>query len=183
MPLHVILVALLRATDKPFENTLLVTDDTEFVAAAREHWTSVWDTAEEFPLRTPARSLVHESLETELGPTVEADFRTMLDALNTARGENNGLDEVVVSLLAAAKNEQLLYDISKWGEDAGVASKATFSRTKNRLEEHGLIDTEKVPIDVGRPRMRLVLGDERLREADADDLASAAQGVLSTARG
>ncbi len=29
----------------------------------------------------------------------------------------------------------------------------------------GLIDTEKVPIDVGRPRLRLKIGDERLQEA------------------
>lgn len=77
----------------------------------------------------------------------------MLGALDTARGED-GFDEVVVSLLAAAKHGQLLYDISKLGEDVDVASKATFSRTKTTLEERGLIATEKVPIDVGRPRLR-----------------------------
>ena len=190
----------LRTTDEGFENTLLitnesviaivpagqlvaglVTNDAEFVANTRERWTNRWDTAEEFPLRTPARSRVEESLETEFGPDVASDFRSMLGALDTARGDDNGFDEVVVSLLAAAKNEELLYDISKWGEDAGVASKATFSRTKTRLEERGLIATEKVPIDVGRPRLRLLLGDERLQGADADELVSVAQGTLSAA--
>jgi predicted transcriptional regulator len=87
-----------------------------------------------------------------------------------------------VSLLAAAKHEELLYDISTWGEEVGMASKATFSRTKNQLEERGLIATEKVPIDVGRPRQRLLLGDERLRGAAAAELASAAQSLLSTAK-
>ena len=77
-------------------------------------------------------------------------------------------------------HELQLYDISRWGEDTGVASKATFSRTKTRLEDRGLIDTTKVPIDVGRPRLRLLLGDERLQEADIDDLASVAQELLST---
>jgi predicted transcriptional regulator len=85
---------------------------------------------------------------------------------------------VTISLLVAARNEVLLYDISKWGEDIGIASKATFSRTKTRLEDLGLIDTEKVPIDVGRPRLRLKLGDDRLREADADQLADVAQSLL-----
>ncbi|PWG73380.1 hypothetical protein DF186_23370, partial [Enterococcus hirae] len=79
------------------------------------------------------------------------------------------------SLLVAAKNDVLLYDISKWGEDVGIASKATFSRTKTKLEDMGLIDTEKVPIDVGRPRLRLKLGDDRLRDANTDQLAGVAQ--------
>lgn len=191
----------LRATDDPFKNVLvvteeqvvsvvpvgervagLVTDDTEFSESAREHWESVWETAEEFNLRTPSRARVEESLATAFDPGVESDFRTMLGVLSTARGDEDGLDEVVVGLLAAAKHEELLYDISKWGEDTGVASRATFSRTKNQLEEMGLIATKKVPIDVGRPRLRLLLGDERLRGVDADELVSAAQSVFSTAR-
>ena len=190
----------LRTTDELFENTLLVTeksvvavveagervaglvtDDTEFVAAARERWSNAWEGADEFSLRTPARSHVEESLETEFGPDVVSDFRMMLGTLDTAHGDGDGFDEVVVSLLAAAKHEQLQYEISKWGEDVGVASKATFSRTKTMLEECGLIDTEKVPIDVGRPRLRLLLGDERLHDADADELVGVAQGLLSAA--
>jgi predicted transcriptional regulator len=91
------------------------------------------------------------------------------------------LDEVGLSLLVAAKHEQLLYDISRWGEDTGVASKATFSRTKTHLEEQGLIETEKVPIDVGRPRLRLILGNERLREAGTEELSSVARELLSAA--
>jgi len=43
----------------------------------------------------------------------------------------------------------------------------------------GLIDTEKVPIDVGRPRLRLMLGDERLNDADSDELATVAQSLLA----
>jgi septum formation topological specificity factor MinE len=44
-----------------------------------------------------------------------------------------------------------------------------------------LIKTEKVPIDAGRPRLRLVLGEERLREADAEELASVARELLAAA--
>ncbi|MFB6186598.1 MAG: DUF5821 family protein, partial [Halobacteriaceae archaeon] len=84
------------------------------------------------------------------------------------------------SLLVAAKNDVLLYNISKWGEDSGLASKATFSRTKSRLEEQGLIDTEKVPIDVGRPRLKLRLADPRLEEASPSELANVAQSVLAS---
>jgi hypothetical protein len=34
---------------------------------------------------------------------------------------------------------------------------------------------------VGRPRLRLMVGDERLRDADAAELSSVAQSVLAQA--
>lgn len=161
----------------------LTTDDAEFVADAREYWRENWERGGEFDLRTPARSRVVESLTAEFGPEVEADFRTMVDAVRTARGDgSDGLDEVGASLLAAAKHEALLYDVSKWGEEVGLASKATFSRMKTTLEERGLIETEKVPIDVGRPRLRLLLADDRFEGASAEEIASGAHGSLSRTR-
>ncbi|WP_435078806.1 transcriptional regulator TbsP [Halococcus sp. AFM35] len=156
----------------------LVTNDEKFVEAVRERWTTVWDESEEFDLRTPAYSRMLESLDEEFGSDVETDFRTVLES---AEETDDELDEVDLSLLVAAKHEQLLYDISTWAEDAGIASRATFSRKKTHLEEQGLLETEKVPIDVGRPRLRLLLGDERLREADAEELPSVVRELLSAA--
>ena len=156
----------------------LTTDDGEFVDSAREAYDERWDAAEPFHLRTPPITRVRETLAADIGEETRADFDAVLAELDTARGNGNGLDEVTISLLVAAKNEVLLYDISKWGEDVGIASKATFSRTKTRLEDMGLIATEKVPIDVGRPRLRLQLGDDRLREADSSDLATVGQDLL-----
>ena len=157
----------------------LTTDDSEFVDDAYSHYMDLVDSAEEFSLRTPPISQVRETLESDIGPEAATDFDAVLASLQTARGDGDGLDEVTISLLVAAKNGELLYDISKWGEDIGLASKATFSRTKTKLEDMGLIDTEKVPIDVGRPRLRLMLGDDRLADADADQLANVAQSILS----
>ncbi|MFB6111477.1 MAG: transcriptional regulator TbsP [Halobacteriaceae archaeon] len=157
----------------------IATTDSAYVADARAAADRIWDDAEQFNLRTPPMSRVRATLSDDVGANVEGDFEAMLASMETARGDGEGLDEVTVSLLAAAKNEELLYDISRWGEDAGVASKATFSRTKTQLEEAGLITTEKVPIDVGRPRLRLQLADDRLRDASPDELASVAQSVLA----
>ena len=158
----------------------LGTDDGEFVANANERSEERWEASSSYSLRTPPLSRIRETMAEAFDPGVRDDFDAVLASLDTARGDGDGLDEVTISLLVAAKNEELLYDISKWGEDTGVASKATFSRTKTRLEEMGLLDTTKVPIDVGRPRLRLLLGDERLSEADADELAAVATGILST---
>ncbi|SHH37505.1 transcriptional regulator TbsP [Halobaculum gomorrense] len=157
----------------------LAADDDSFAADAYETYHGRWADATAFNLRTPALSRVRSTLDEDIGEPVRADFDAVLASLETARGDGDGLDEVTISLLVAAKNDVLLYDISKWGEDIGIASKATFSRTKTHLEDLGLIDTEKVPIDVGRPRLRLKLGDDRLREADIDELASVAHRLLN----
>jgi hypothetical protein len=169
-------VAVVRGADRVAG---LVTDDGDFVADANARFSSAWENAEPYTLRTPSIDRVRETLEAELGEATADDFDAVLSSLDAARGDGEGIDEVTASLLVAAKNEDLLYDVSRWGEDVGIASKATFSRTKTRMEEQGLIDTEKVPIDVGRPRLRLRLADDRLREADVDRLADVAASMLS----
>ena len=169
----------LRTIEEAPENSLLVTDDDGFVEDTYETYVGHWEDASSFNLRTPPITAVRDTLSEEISPEAEGDFTAILDSLETARGDGDGLDEVTISLLVAAKNEALLYDISKWGEDVGIASKATFSRTKTKLEDMGLIDTEKVPIDVGRPRLRLKIGDDRLREATNGQLATVAQSILN----
>ncbi|CAI49393.1 uncharacterized protein NP_2604A [Natronomonas pharaonis DSM 2160] len=156
----------------------LTTDDEAFIDSAYQRITGEWADAENFNLRTPSLIRVRETLTDELGESTRENFDAVLDALETARGDGEGLDEVTISLLVAAKNEDLLYDISKWGEDVGIASKATFSRTKTRMEDNGILGTEKVPIDVGRPRLRLKLGDDNLRGADIGSLVESTQSML-----
>ncbi|UWG50246.1 Uncharacterized protein AArcCO_0929 [Halalkaliarchaeum sp. AArc-CO] len=157
----------------------LVTEDRDFVDAVVAAYDEVWAAAEPYNLRTPAISHVRETLAAEIGEATRDDFDAVLGALETARGNGDGLDEVTISLIVAAKNDVLLYDISKWGEDVGIASKATFSRTKTYLEDVGAIDTEKVPIDVGRPRLRLKLGDGRLVGVAPEELASVTMELLA----
>lgn len=150
----------------------LGTDDPEFVDAVRETYGAQWDPAATFDLRTPPLSRVRETLGAEIGQDVRADFDAALEALDHARDAATEFDEVTLTLLVAAHNDVLLYDISKWGEDVGIASKATFSRTKTTLEDEGLIRTEKVPIDVGRPRLRLKLDEDRFGEVTPAELAA-----------
>ena len=169
-------LALVEAGDRI---AALTTEDDEFVEQARQTYNQQWEVAEPFHLRTPPISRIRETLAADISEQVQADFDAVLGSLGSARGNGDSPDEVTISLLVAAKNEVLLYDISKWGEDVGIASKATFSRTKTKLEDNGLIATEKVPIDVGRPRLRLQLGDDRLREAAASDLAAISQELLA----
>ena len=156
----------------------LVTEEAAFVSDANQRFDGAWAGAEAHDLRTPSLARVRDTLEAELGEPTAEDFDAALSALG-AVSDDAGLDEVTVSLLVAARNGDLLYDISRWGEDVGIASKATFSRTKTRMEDAGVVETEKVPIDVGRPRLRLRLGDERLDVEDAGELARVARSMLA----
>ncbi|GAA0253833.1 transcriptional regulator TbsP [Haladaptatus pallidirubidus] len=149
------------------ELTGLHSTDEAFVENVRTTFMDEWETGDEFTVRMPPLSRVQETLSDEFGDDVKDDFMMMLESVETVPGEDDDLDVVTIALLVAANNNELLYDISKWGEDTGVASKATFSRTKTRLEDRDLIDTEKVPIDVGRPRLRLVLMADNLEDVDS----------------
>jgi len=76
----------------------------------------------------------------------------------------NTIDMVAVLLLAAAINEELFFDVVVWGEHTRLASKATFSRRKDFLENLGVIYEENVRAPFGRPRIRLKLNDEKFKE-------------------
>ena len=155
----------------------LTTDDGAFIEDANDRFSAAWASADPYNLRTPPLTRVRATLESELGASTAEDFDAVFAAVEADDGE---IDEVTVSLLVAARNGDLLYDISKWGEDIGIASKATFSRTKTRLEELGLVETEKVPIDVGRPRLRLRIADDRLETDDDAEFARAARSMLQS---
>jgi len=155
------------------------TDDREMVEDAKNAFESMWEGGDEFTIRTPPASEVMRTLREDIGEQTQKDFAGILDALEKAKGGGNGLNEITVALLAAARNEVLLYDISKWGEDSGVASKATFSRKKTEMEDNGLIDTENVPIDIGRPRLRLKFADESLQDASLEEVAEVAKEAMS----
>jgi hypothetical protein len=185
-----------RAPDGPADGPLVITDsvvasivpagervaglttaDEAFVADVRERYADAWTDAEPFVLGVPPLSRIRATLAAELGPGLRADFDAALAAETVRRSDD--LDETALVLLLAARNEVLLYDLGRWGEDVGFASRATFSRIKTRFEAAGLLDTEKVPIDVGRPRLRLLLGDERLRGVEPGALVGVARTLLS----
>ncbi|WP_266081692.1 transcriptional regulator TbsP [Haladaptatus caseinilyticus] len=156
----------------------LRTEDEDLVETAHETMMPVWENSEKFSFRTPALSEIEESLDDEIGLETKDDFMKVIESRDEIRGSGN-LDEVSICLLIAAKNRVLLYDISRWGEDVGVASKATFSRAKTQLQDLGVIDTEKVPIDVGRPRLRLKLADESQDDMDADEMVEEIEHNIS----
>lgn len=177
----------LRVLDEAVNATLLVTpeavyavvdgsetvgalgsDREPFVSDVRETYDERFTDADEFDLRRPALSDALETLGESLGEPVAEEFERALAGANRVVG----LDAVVgLLVVVTARQDGLLYDLSQWSENVGLASKATVSRRKTRLEDTGLIETEKQPVDVGRPRLRLVVDpDSELAEATPEEL-------------
>ena len=139
--------------------------------------TDRWDEAAAFDLETFARSRFLDGLEEAFGPAFREDFERGLAAPGT-RGSND-VDPVDLLVLFAAKHGEQSYELNRWGESFGVASVGKFSQSKRKLEDVGLIDAEKVESgSVGRPRQRLVLGQDALVDADPEELVAAMQSVV-----
>ncbi len=149
----------------------VATDDESFVSSVRAAYEEWWSGAEPFEVRTPARSRLRDSLvaDENLGEPVWEDFAAMLRQVEV---HGVDVDEVSLAVVAAARNERQLYHLSRWGEEVGLASKATFSRMKSQLEERGVVETVRVPVEVGRPRQRLTLPED-LADADVAALVDA----------
>lgn len=127
-----------------------------------------------YDLRTPGVTRIQATMNEEIGEEYTRDFESVFETIQTTRGAADGFDEVHVLLLLAAKHNVLFYDLSRWGEDVGIASKSTFSRRKSDLEDQGILSVAKVPREVGRPRHRLCLAEDELETVDPLELTSIA---------
>ncbi|WP_336134333.1 transcriptional regulator TbsP domain-containing protein [Natronomonas amylolytica] len=156
--------------------TVLTTDDEAFVTGTGESLEQQYADAAEVSFRTPAYSGMLDQLGDDLGSEMRADVETALGQAAATRSDETSVDPVRLSILMGAKNEVQFYELGNWGESTGVGSKAKFSREKRQLEDVGLIDTEKIPKDIGRPRQRLVLGKD-VDDVDATELLSLAESV------
>lgn len=177
-----------RTLPDQYGDTVVVGPDTTFalatggdaaagIAAAADTgaetlWTEydrLFDEAETMGLRVPGRTALLDDAAETLGE----ELATSLAAAATAADDGDGgdlTDGISLLVLIGAAHGRQFYTLGSWAEDAGVASKATVSRAKQRLEDAGLVETEKVPADVGRPRQRLRLTDESLANANGQRL-------------
>lgn len=144
------------AFDDRLVTTLSADVDRAFVEEARSAYLTRWEALEDLRLRTPPYAHILETIESALGERVRADVEAVFEH---AAATGIDVDPVQVCLLMGARNDVQFYELGLWGESEGLASRAKFSREKQQLESAGLVDTEKIPADVGRPRQRLVLPD------------------------
>ncbi|WP_435143633.1 transcriptional regulator TbsP domain-containing protein [Halobaculum sp. P14] len=160
------------------EDVALESDDGGAVAAARDALEATARDTDPYEFSAPAYAAMLDRLGRDVDEGARADAEAVLDADVRIRRSAGDLDEVDLFILLAARNDAQLYTLSGWAEAVGIASRATISVRKRRLEDSGLVATEKVPTDVGRPRQQLTLGDDDLRDATPTDVVRTARGVL-----
>ena len=123
-----------------------------------EEFDEIFNKSENLNLAVPSWKELLEGLAEATSSSTAAEFESLVEA---ATPENlDSLDEISLALIAAARTGALQYDISNWGEEVNIGSKATFSRRKSSLVDDGIITTESVQMDIGRPRDRLLIPDE-----------------------
>jgi hypothetical protein len=119
--------------------------------------------ANDFDFRAPDYQEVIAHFEAE----VSEEFTEFLDeTFSHIKQDNSNSNPVrlatIAVLLAGAAKEKLHYNIGTASEHSSLASKASISRRKTKLEHRGVISTEKVHQEVGRPRQRLVWDTETI---------------------
>lgn len=165
-------------TNLPTETVGVATAEADAIAAVTEGFDARWEAADVYERESPTYSELVASIGEAFDEATAEDLETAI-ATPGVRGLEDNLDLVDLLVLLAARHRHQLYDLTNWGSEAGVASVGTFSQAKRRLEDIGLVDTETVHSgDVGRPRQRLVIGNEDLLDASVEELVAAAQSVL-----
>jgi len=144
---------------------LVPVTDEESIRELGSDFKSIYTDGNDVSTDVPPWDELLTQLEEIVGRETRGEYRRLVSAATLSTRDS--IDEVAVALIAAARAGALNYEISSWGEEMNVGSKATFSRRKKELEEQGLIVTERVPVDVGRPRQRLLI-DSTAPEPDLD---------------
>ncbi|ESP88065.1 transcriptional regulator TbsP domain-containing protein [Candidatus Halobonum tyrrellensis] len=151
--------------------------DGETVDAVRRANEERWAAGAPFPLDAPPRSRLVDSLRAER-PDAGATLAGALDAVETLRGDDP-LDPVLLCTLVGARHGMLSMDLGEWAGDVDFSSRTEIARAKNRLVDAGLVETQRVPQGVGRPRQRLVLAADALTELPPAEFVAAARARLA----
>lgn len=121
----------------------------------RDRYEAVVDAAPTNRLRTPSRHRIYGAFVDRCESSVAADVIRLLDAAPDLSGDDV-VDPRVRAYVVGARHGVLDHDLRRACEDAGLGSPSTFTRVKRQLIDAELVDTERVPQPVGRPRERVV---------------------------
>ncbi|WP_435064761.1 transcriptional regulator TbsP domain-containing protein [Halobaculum sp. EA56] len=149
------------AADGGFRDVAAADDSVyEAVAAAYE---TEWEDADGYDFETPGRSTLVESFG-DRWPEAVGTLAGLFEAAESLPADDP-LGPVTACTLVAARHRVLTMRLGEWAEEVGFSSRTEIARAKARLVDAGLVDTEREPVGVGRPRHRLVVADDRLADA------------------
>lgn len=157
-----------------FRQIVLETANKDSIEENTEAFSQLFEGASTVELRQPPYTELVNELEERFDGAVRADFEEGLQAASDSDLPSLSLHPSAIGILVGALHELQFYEVGRWGEDTRMASKATFSRMKQRLEEVDVIEVESVQRQVGRPRHRLLAGEELEEAHDMRDMVEEA---------
>lgn len=155
--------------------TITAVDD-RIVDAFRAKYDEFWAAGTGYDPRAPGWGRLLQRAEAELSAAFAAAYAEAVRSGRPLRWSDEP-DPLGVALLVAGRQGAMLHDLSGWADDVCLASPSSCSRTKQRLVDADLLDTERVPQGVGRPRQRLVAGDA-IADVPLGDVVPVAQSEL-----
>lgn len=151
--------------------TVMPMDADPMVEEFHEVYEPVWESAERFSTRAPPRQALYEEGREQLSEAFSSQLRRAIEHASTLEWHGSPTP-VGLALAVAARTDAHHYDLCTWAEESGFTSRSTVARRKQRLEETGVLEVEPVPQERGRPRQRLLVGDARVADADAEELVA-----------
>lgn len=159
------------------ETTTMAAEDAELVGALRRKYADRWSDATPLDHRSPPLGRFERTVERELSEEAAGDLRAAVRGADRLRwGERP--DPTDLLLLVAARHGTEFHAATAVAESTGLASRSSCSRAKQRLEKAGLVETERIPQGVGRPRQRLVSGAAWLTDTPGEELVHTAREQL-----
>lgn len=151
----------------------LAVEEEGFRSSVAETYERQWTASRPAEVPAPARSRLLRTFA-DAFPEAAETLAAVLSAEPSV--ERDGpLDPVTAVTLVAARHRVQTLELSEWAEGLGFSSRTELSRVTNRLEERGLIATERVPHGVGRPRQRLGVARDALADCPPSEFVAVAR--------
>ncbi|MEZ3115571.1 DUF5821 family protein [Halobaculum sp. MBLA0147] len=138
----------------------------------RERYGRVWATATSVAAPLPPLS-TFVSTFADAFPGAARTLLAVVDAETLRRDEP--FDPITTVLVVAARHELQTLRVSEWAESVDLASRTEISRCTTRLVDRGVIETNRVPHGIGRPRQVLVPTDGALRSCPPEEILTVAR--------
>ncbi|WP_348608711.1 transcriptional regulator TbsP domain-containing protein [Halobaculum rarum] len=151
-------------------------DEEPLCTAVEDAYGARWRDADEYALDVPGRTTIIESFA-ERWPDAGETLVDLFDVAETLP-RTGAFDPVTACTLVGARHGLLTMHIGEWAEEIGLTSRTEVARAKARLIETGLVETEREPVGVGRPRHRLVLASDEPTDLTGAELLARGRAAL-----
>lgn len=178
------------------DRTVVTETDETRVRPARQAVTERFEAGSPASVDMPSRSRLLGTARERLDDRFATDVAAVLDSMEYgAVGRTGGVADRTLLVALAARHDHLFRDLRAWiegtggvtgddgseerdedGIDAGIAPGQGLTAARRALEERGLIESIKVPMGAGRPKLRLRAVDDALLRARPDEVPSVLRG-------